>query len=88
MTCGDGRENSEVGTRNSKFQNTLEANPTMGKFINPQIESRSKQRVKLLKEVEISKKKEDFSLTENKDQKRPQKSRKACFSLKRKKQLY
>ena len=42
------------------FQNTLEANPTMGKFINPQIESRSKQRVKLLKEVEISKRKKIF----------------------------
>ena len=42
------------------FQNTLEANPSMGKFINPQIELRSKQRVKLLEEVEFSKKERRF----------------------------
>ena len=66
------------------FQNTLEANPTMGKFINPQIESRSKQRVKLLKEVEISKKKEDFSLTEKQRSKATSKIKESLLQFKKK----
>ena len=56
----------------------------MGKFINPQIESRSKQRVKLLKEVEFSKKKEDFSLTEKQRSKATSKIKESLLQSKKK----
>ena len=60
----------------------------MEKFINPQIESRSKQRVKLLEEVEFSKKKEDFSLTEKQRLKATSKIKESLLQFKKKEATY